>query len=407
MSIQAKTRHNLTRFFSLGCLLGPAIWLSNSASARIHKRLCLQSHPSLGKYQSWAVFTLKVLLWFFLLAWISLTSAIYRAYKTPYKNNVNGLTDTALHRLSAFLYLSFWLGVRPQTYFRLKLYTTPRERWVDYAFPQEQTNWHTTLGYADEHPIRAKLADKFTTALILANSNLPTIKSLAHFQANETLSKTQIFIDESIFIKPNSFNAMRGCARLLYKPDSSSYHLIGRDLFLQPISIQGEQDILAYLQKLANKTSFLIQPLLIDHQKLQHCSDDRDISTLRIITCHYNQQIHMVHAMLEVPLKNDEYWESYDIDLSNGELNILPGIDNKAGIRPRTRLPFWQQVCQTVLDGHQSLGKIKTISWDVCIQNDGPIIVEGNSGWDLSAPQSVCQTPLLQGTLKSAYKNTN
>ncbi len=402
-----RIRRTLTiLFLRPKCLLGPAVWLSNSESARIHRRVCLSCQPSLGRTSTWLLFVSKVLLWYTFLVWVSLFKTILISQKSPFRaldERKSKRHFSIWKKLGSWVYLGLWLGAKPQSYFSLKLYANKRESWLDYAFPQEQSNWHASLGFDDESMVRATLADKLATEQRLRKANIPCVITTNTLISGSLINENVVFVELDLFIKPNSYQGMRGCARLTFSDKSTDYHLSGYDLEMNRISIYGKENIASHLQILASSTDLLVQVMLFDHDQLTRYSDPRDISTLRIITCNNSGSIRVAHAMLEVAKKHDFYWDSYRVDVGTGALVITPDLDNKAQFRKGFCIPHWDQVCQNVRAGHQVLGRITTISWDVCVSPNGPVIIEGNSGWGLAAPQAASQSPLLRGELLSVY----
>ena len=386
-----------------GCLLGPAIWLSNSESSRIHRRVCRGRHSSRGSILPWIIFIVKVALWYALLVWVSLVITLLIDLKRIRQDKANESYDSTLRRIGLWAYLGFWLGAKPQAYFRLRLYASPPKQWLNSAFPQEQSNWHNSLGYRNESSAKIELADKQITEERLHQNGVPCVNTVHILARGKPIDDHMMYTKQHYFIKPKSLNAMRGCARLNYQSERPDYQLTGYDLQLNPIAINGEQNINAYLQQLSSQVELLVQTMLTDHEQLSSYSDDRDISTLRIITCRFNEHIHVVHAMLEVAIKHTMHWARYDVDVATGILQLANDSSNDAEFPSDFTIPFWPRACKYVQDAHRSFDLIKTVSWDVCISPEGPVIIEGNSGWGLSAPQTTSQRPLLQGTLGSAY----
>ena len=401
----------LDRLLSLGSLLGPAIWLSNSEVARVHRNVCLKCHPSLGRLQARAVFICKISLWYFFLVWVHLVRALLLSRKITREEHSKSENNTFLLSLIPLIYLGFWLGVRPQAYFSLKLHQKPRHLWLSYVFPQEQPSWHQIHGYNLEQQIRTVLADKNQTEARLTGAQINCVQTLKMFKRNSHLDGNHIFTRQNYFIKPNKLNAMRGCVRLEYKHQSAIYTLTGYDLSRQKVSIQGQKDIATFLELLLNNTDLLIQPLLLDHPSMQpfkppHANYPQlnDITTVRVITCYYNYSVSLVNALLEVDQGASKGWVSYGIDIKTGKVNNSPPFNNAEDNRLLNKtIPFWQEIERISCSAHQCLGQIKTVSWDICISTNGPIIIEGNSGWGVIAPQLVCSQPLLTGVLKSAY----
>lgn len=57
-----------------------------------------------------------------------------------------------------------------------------------------------------------------------------------------------------------------------------------------------------------------------------------------------------------------------------------------------TRLPFWEQVKTIAVDAHSAFEGRVVIGWDIAIDEDGPIIIEGNRGPDMDLMQRFMET---------------
>ena len=58
------------------------------------------------------------------------------------------------------------------------------------------------------------------------------------------------------------------------------------------------------------------------------------------------------------------------------------------------RLPAWRQTLDLCLEAHRRFPEFQSIGWDVAIAIDGPVLVEGNHGWDPIVVQQPGLNPL-------------
>jgi hypothetical protein len=70
--------------------------------------------------------------------------------------------------------------------------------------------------------------------------------------------------------------------------------------------------------------------------------------------------------------KNEEY------GISIFEKHPDTGVEF-AGIR----LPFWREVLDLAMQAHLAFPSMHFVGWDIAILQDGPVVVEGNSWWDV------------------------
>ncbi|MBR2735607.1 MAG: hypothetical protein IKE05_05395, partial [Clostridia bacterium] len=52
------------------------------------------------------------------------------------------------------------------------------------------------------------------------------------------------------------------------------------------------------------------------------------------------------------------------------------------------QLPFWEESIELVKKLHNVFPEFSSIGWDIAITEDGPIVIEGNSSWDHTIPQT-------------------
>ena len=60
------------------------------------------------------------------------------------------------------------------------------------------------------------------------------------------------------------------------------------------------------------------------------------------------------------------------------------------------RIPFFAQVREMATSYHKHFPHVKTIGWDIAIEESGPIVVEANPGWDAMMMSIVHQMPLSE-----------
>ncbi|SLN52463.1 hypothetical protein ROA7450_02634 [Roseovarius albus] len=50
-------------------------------------------------------------------------------------------------------------------------------------------------------------------------------------------------------------------------------------------------------------------------------------------------------------------------------------------------MPFWTETVAMCLQAAKSFPNVRSIAWDVAVTEEGPLIVEGNTQWDVHVPQ--------------------
>lgn len=145
---------------------------------------------------------------------------------------------------------------------------------------------------------------------------------------------------------------------------------------------------------LAGNGPILIQPYLDNHPALQALAPESGAISLRVITRNVPDGPHVLAGLLYVQAAGAsearEYW-LLSVDVASGRLldafghwadapQDLAALDGQ-------RLPYWQDAATHSLRAHRALPGFWAIAWDWIIAADGPVLLEGNAGWDLSPLQ--------------------
>jgi hypothetical protein len=92
------------------------------------------------------------------------------------------------------------------------------------------------------------------------------------------------------------------------------------------------------------------------------------------------------------------------VSLEEGRLGLASDLGSDAGLgwhskHPTTgaqiegtRLPFWEQVKAIAVRAHSAFEGRVVIGWDIAIDEEGPIIIEGNRGPDMDLMQRFMET---------------
>jgi hypothetical protein len=79
--------------------------------------------------------------------------------------------------------------------------------------------------------------------------------------------------------------------------------------------------------------------------------------------------------------------------IENGKLNKWgfqkSGIGTKIDKHPNSNItfknyeiPYWDEIQDTVKNAHRMFYGLHSIGWDVCITENGILLIEGNDNWD-------------------------
>ena len=155
----------------------------------------------------------------------------------------------------------------------------------------------------------------------------------------------------------------------------------------------------------------LIQPALIDHPEIAPVSASGELTTIRCITRLEAGSPRPWNAVLEVaigcaPPGRRMRYAIVPLDVGSGALLDGPeGIASMAAASIREararapgldRIPHWPAVIAGSVLAHGAVPELWAVGWDWAITPDGPVLLEGNSGFGLGMPQLFGDAPLLR-----------
>ncbi len=152
-------------------------------------------------------------------------------------------------------------------------------------------------------------------------------------------------------------------------------------------------------QVLTGKGEVLIQPLLVNHSDFAHVLVSSEAVVLRIVTSVKPDGIFIWWAELQVPSEASPaggrgFWR-FPVSVADGAVSAMNREwflkqdwqdeydalwQTLSGV---AQVPHFALLCNHSLSAHHQLPKVWTIAWDWVITPDGPVLLEGNSGWGL------------------------
>lgn len=355
---------------------------------RIRRQMRRKAFPGRPRWQWWLLRCALFLSWYAVAGWLALGRGWRMASRLPGKERV-----PLRQLLSDLLHLILRLGAEPGGYFVFRLHSRPRAEWEAFVFPQEQLIWQAAEGQNDEAGRKA-LADKDIFANRLRNAGLPSVPTVRRWRQGASVEWGDL--TDSVFVKPNSANGMRGCFELVGSKDR--FHLTGKDLKGRPYESDDREAITDCLNELLRETDCLIQPLLRNHPALLEIVPSERLITLRVISIRRSEP-ELLYAVLEIPTDEANVWLLANINAETGEIS-----ESRNQLQPDESIrdafgkviPQWD-VCRDIIRrAHELVPDLVTVGWDLAITESGPMIIEGNPGWDVVPPQAVSGVPLLR-----------
>lgn len=207
-----------------------------------------------------------------------------------------------------------------------------------------------------------------------------------------------------LFAKPTRGRGGRGV---------ESWHYEGSGWSLDGAPPVDEAGLLEHFRELSSAERYLIQQRLFPHPELADLSADI-LTTIRMVTIRDEDgNFEATHAVYRMPNRPDAKVDNFHagglaakIDIETGELGPASDI----GLLPNSawfanhpisgapiagrRIPFWQEALDLARRAHRVVPGQTVVGWDIAILEDGPVVIEGNSGADLDIIQRAHREPM-------------
>ncbi|WP_321325285.1 sugar-transfer associated ATP-grasp domain-containing protein [uncultured Parasphingorhabdus sp.] len=247
----------------------------------------------------------------------------------------------------------------------------------------------------------SRLGNKAVTTGILLSRGIPMAPILATVSSTASLD----FLDalnahRHLFCKSRSGNRGLGA----FECWQTEQTIEGR--MFEGEALPDQQSVIAAWESLLERDHALVQPALQNHPQLAPLVPDGRAITVRCITFQDGRDIAIMCASLEIPAerKPSDRPDTYvilPVDADSGLVQPLAGnlplpepvrqsqrdmLKAIGGPRP---LPDWQALIGHSLSAHGAFSEFWAIAWDWVLTPDGPILLEGNTGFGGSLPQSL------------------
>ncbi|MDF1654445.1 MAG: sugar-transfer associated ATP-grasp domain-containing protein [Coxiellaceae bacterium] len=319
--------------------------------------------------------------------------------KTSYKRDFTVKKHHDLTRLQCLfhlLYFTLGYNLTPRDVFFYKLYNNPTSV-LDRLYSFEGPIVHELNNRAFDNVKKAKhlLGDKLAFAQALQSIGMPCITT-AVFSPQQHHQIIELQANQHYFIKPNTANCSTDAAALVYNNKHYALQLIQGEHINQPDKIKKQ------LQCWAQSQRFIIQPLLLNHAELREQFTSDDLITFRLITIKSPHGAAMpVYLKIEIALaekakNHQQFYQVYAIDLQSYCLSSTNPHTPAESPRPQLSSVIIKQIQQAIgycTTTHDQLFDCYAVGFDFCITPDGPVIIEGNYGWDVSTVEYQALSP--------------
>jgi Sugar-transfer associated ATP-grasp len=302
--------------------------------------------------------------------------------------------------------LWFREGVDPPSYYAQDLYRPERLALASGYLTRFETK-NGLLTALNARRTRPKGGHEMNNKLLFAN--LCNNAEVAHAAILADCAEGQVqwrvkpeTIDHDLFCKRRTGMGAKG---------TRTFRYIGENRFADNKDrVMSLSDIEAQLAAL--KTPMLVQPWLRNHPALADIARD-SLLTVRVITClNEKDQPEVCLAMLRLLTVLEPEWQhlpdgeyAAPITLKTGELGLLTGDSmatsvtrmslhpvNNGMIRGRF-MPHWEATQTIALQLHSHVRHRLMVGWDIAITPQGPVMLEGNTNFDVMFLQRVQDQP--------------
>ena len=301
------------------------------------------------------------------------------------------------------LQLSFGLFLSPRDYYRYHLYLDhQRVQAGEYL----QNHDRAGLGWClNALPRHEAIENKIQFARVCAQHGIASVPICAITDTDGIVSltgKSEIALpQQDLFLKPAQGARGEGSRLLQWNPPDQYQQHDG--------TVFAQQELTAYLLQLGQERAYLVQPRLTNHPALADVTNGA-LATVRLVTGRLpDGEIVLIAATLNMPFGQaiiSTFGLHSSIDLETGRLGkgyryrlLCPGFDvhpdTDAPITGRT-LPDWAEATALARQAHRVFAGTVFLGWDIAFTPRGPVILEGNSGWDVVMVQMPQRTPLGQ-----------
>ena len=164
------------------------------------------------------------------------------------------------------------------------------------------------------------------------------------------------------------------------------------------VKIRNVDSFLESLDASASKV-WLVQPRICQHSDMSRFNQS-SVNTLRMLTFNTGQRIVLLDGATLRFGRKGSFVDNADhgglcVNVSKDGVVKGPLLNYASLVADDSpfdgaKIPFFEDAKRLILKLHSYLPQLFSVGWDVAITPDGPVIVEGNDGWDpylLQAPR--------------------
>jgi hypothetical protein len=291
---------------------------------------------------------------------------------------------SALNLLLDSLYSVFKYNISLDEYFKFRFFSKDNA---------ERNKWAGT-GYMYEYQLKMNPL-KFRKILenkLLFNEFFSTLIKRHYYKFQELSSDNDLaekFIRNPVgkIVIKNSLGQAGGEVKVISCNGLSVDHML-------KIMIQNKYD--------------MAEEFIVQHQDLMNLSPS-GVNTVRIVTQIFDKNIEIIAARLRISINSEV--DNMAASNAAAPVNLKTGVVNGPAvfsditredltIHPVTgvpiigfQIPFWEKVLDLAKTAASMTMENRSVGWDIAINSEGPLLIEGNHNWC----KSLWQLPVKEG----------
>ena len=377
-------------------VVSPHYIFSKSEDVLFHLRLWWHGDPSLPK----AIFlVLQIFLW---LKWVLFYAWIF-SWRVWRGHSADLASETGMSpvvQLARLMRLSLSKAILPSEIYKYGLLQNPKNVW-EFVYEHETQTYHRLYNRQAAIPAdrRALMSDKEAQTEYLNRFGIGVAPIIARVGAGDVFDVDDLISKYGpLFFKLQSGNQGRGA----FSCENVDGQVIGRTL--EGVVLADRAAVEKAMTDLLALGDAIILPFVSNHATLRGLSQQDDPTTIRLITRLDGDDVRCISGVLEVPFNNDNpaskmTYSILPISLSDGRVESgrrttqLPckALEANEAVLKRAEgplhVPNWQELKQASITAHLQFKDYRMIAWDFIPAEEGPVLLEGNSGFGLATPQ--------------------
>lgn len=303
---------------------------------------------------------------------------IFKYHRVNYSYNLFGLDIKNFRKQDDYVDIKYIKRERLKEHHKYDAQASHRDENITIRYSILADNKHLFYSYMDS--ISKNLVPK--TYMVVNKNKVVTPFDSKFYNKN---------LKEAIGLLPNGKYIFKSCIGAMGK----SISVIAKSE--KGVILNNGSRQLDELIEETNLEPYLIQEYVHQHEKLSAINPET-VNTLRIISTRWNEDTHILAAMLRVGSESSQLVDNASIGGSFVGINYNNGKLMKYGYyynKPKEthhpisnvkyedyQIPYWEETIDLITKLHPILYGFSTIGWDIAITEKGPIIIEIN--WNYS-----------------------